>query len=342
MATNQATTGKNVSKSGRPILGLKTPAAKKANVEDHSPRVEDQPREVVYATENDLVNGLVTAFAHHRDALNYELAASLIYLASQKASAHPGTKVGKAVQDGLRGLYVKAGYDCAKTDGEDYKTVQRRIGYAIGLYQKEGGEETVSDQIADCRPRVQVGELAKYLAERHKFSGMSAVAQYIGKVGPKETRAPKLGDHKGEKQGDKPQAQAEEGSEQAEASAEVPKAQLSDQAAQPRAGHEGTDGVKADSKQEVNGGTAAEELTEEEKAALAETDEEAKSRQEAEAKKGGRRANDNLPPERILQFGALRLAIPFEATIDDMKAMAMALVEFAATVKAQQNVGQAH
>lgn len=44
-----------------------------------------------------------------------------------------------------------------------------------------------------------------------------------------------------------------------------------------------------------------------------------------------RRMNDRLPDERILRTDHLTVAIPLDATADELKAMALKLIEFASS-----------
>lgn len=136
--------------------------------------VKHEPRPI---TESMWVGALADAGGFHRDALNIELAVGLSLFATK---ADP-SKVGLDTKKILKDVYAKAGYACATPQGEDYKTVNRRINVTADLYQHLGGRETIVDWIGDATPKQQVAMIAEHI-KGYGFSGISAVMAHMGKA----------------------------------------------------------------------------------------------------------------------------------------------------------------
>jgi hypothetical protein len=185
MATNQnqAATGKQ-----RPVISVRNKgrsAPIKVPDEGKAPKL---PHAVTYATDKDLVEGLRDSMGFHKDALNIELAVSLLFYAAHKAPL----KVDLAVKKKLREIYMLAGYDCKDDKGDDYKTVVRRIGASAALYKWIGGEEIVRDWVIDFDHTEQVEQATKKVAG-YKFDGINSVLAKSGAIKVKGTRDPKIG-----------------------------------------------------------------------------------------------------------------------------------------------------
>lgn len=211
------------------------------------------------------VESLVNAGAMHRDALQFELAVGLSFIAA-KGDADKATLASKK---GLREVYNSAGWAAATPAGEDYKTVSRRIGATADLYAHLGGRQTIEDWIDGAPLAGQIAALVEHV-KGLKFGGINDVLAYVGKpVAQKRQR--KLHDA-------------------------APAAQPGD------------------------------DLTEKEQLA-------ANAAQAAinSAQGVARRSEDKLPPGRIFHAGALRVAIPFEATFTDVMELVNQLTTFAAT-----------
>lgn len=108
-----------------------------------------------------------------RGLLNLEMAVGLaIFLDAGKAD--------KASKGMLAEVYAKAGYDCAKSDGKDYKTVNRRIGASSALFGKLG-LEVINHWAADRGETKLLQALAQRLVELN-FSSLDDVLDYAGRV----------------------------------------------------------------------------------------------------------------------------------------------------------------
>lgn len=171
--TTQTTTRKTLS---LPKTAANTRAALKQGLKtkpQDTPRHDEPPR----ANEQVWVNALAGAEGFHRDALQLELAVGLSVF-SVKADA---AKVPLDAKKALKDIYAKAGYACATPQGEDYKTVNRRINVAADLYQHIGGRETIVDWVGDASPRDQVKTIMEHV-KNYKFDSINSVLAYMGKA----------------------------------------------------------------------------------------------------------------------------------------------------------------
>lgn len=299
MATDRTPTASGRTRLGLPNKGKNPPIAHK-DAEKAADKAHEQ-KTMKFATDKDLVNGLVESVGFHRDALNTELAVSLLfYAAHNEQTDEPVVKL--PVKKGLRGIYEKAGYQCKDASGEDYKTVARRIGASAEFYRHQGGVETLRDWLADVQPRLQVEKLAERLAE-YKFSGINAVLEYVGKPPVKGNRHPKLAT---------PQPEAQ-------ATPAPPPHQLSD------AGARG-----ADRQPEGDDAKAAEGLDQDIEA----------RRQDEESKRRDRRAEDNPDRAQVITKGKVKAVIAKDATPADIFDLIAELSALAAKLGHEQEQHQ--
>lgn len=169
-----------------PKTAANTKAALKAGAKPtETPRHDEPPK----ANESVWINALSGAEGFHRDALQLELAVGLSVF-SVKADAAKATLPAKKA---LRDIYAKAGYACATPQGEDYKTVNRRINVAADLYQHIGGRETIVDWVGDASPKQQVAEIMAHV-KQYDFNSVNDVLAHMGKAvavkRPREPQAP--------------------------------------------------------------------------------------------------------------------------------------------------------
>lgn len=168
-------------KADKPARKSRTHRVTKPEQEE-APRHDAPPR----ANESVWITALSGAEGFHRDALQVELAVGLSVF-SVKADA---AKVTPDAKKALREIYGKAGYACKTPQGEDYKTVMRRVSAAADLYQHLGGRETIVDWIGDAAPREQVKCIMEHVKE-HRFDSINDVLAYVGK--PVVTKRPREG-----------------------------------------------------------------------------------------------------------------------------------------------------
>lgn len=216
------------------------------------------------------VESLVNAGAMHRDALQFELAVGLSFLAA-KADADKATADSKK---GLREVYASAGWACASPTGEDYKTVSRRIGATADLYTFLGGRESVESWIDGAALPNQIAAIVEHV-KKLNLKSIYDVLAHVGK--PVVQKRPRLA----ATPAPAPVVDGEGTSE-----ALTPKEHLAADAAQAI----------------INAASGT-----------------------------SRRAEDRLPPGRVFHAGALKVAIPFEATYMDVMELVNQLTTFAST-----------
>lgn len=293
----------------RPTLSLPVKRAHQVvGVENAAPQVPDTPKEVVYASEKDLLNGLTESHTQRVSALHIELAVCFLYFASQKVAGD----VSKDIKKQLYPLYNQAGYECLNTTDPQYKTVARRIGAAADLYKFVGGEETVSSWVEDVRPRLQVGEVVNHL-EEFNLTGVSSIAELVGKEQRKGRGKAKAEDS------------SDGGSQQA--------SQKQEAAGAPQQG----DAEAGSNKQQAQPSAA-------DRAAMSELSQPSAkaSVQGAQQEQRNRRANDNLPADRVFVRGHMKVIVPFEATADEVEAAATFLNMVAQRLKLDSLIGSTH
>lgn len=243
------------------------------------------------AIETVLVDTLHSASGFHRDALTIELSVGL-FMYMQKADAE---KVTLDAKRALTGIYAKAGYACETPAGEDYKTVNRRVNVTSDLFVKVGARDALMDLTEGMKPDEAI-EKIKELVKSLKFDGINAVLAYCGKATtvkrPRHQNAPGAGG----------------------------------------TGATGGDGSQGGGNTGPSGGTPG--GTPGGGEGMSDTDRmvaEAASRNMPREQGVRERAEDKLPPGRIVTSGNFRVAIPLGASFEDIIAVANGLVVFART-----------
>jgi hypothetical protein len=303
----------------RPIISVNRAAAVAKKTAIQNPNVQEQvtKQPFQFANEDDWLNAIEESFSLSRQSLLLELGMGLVFYASKSDGVDFNDKKQvSALKNSLREIYVKAGYKAESKRGEnskDFSTVWRRCDASFGLFLHIGGQETVRDWCAEERPRNQIKFIANQL-EQFNFTGINSVLEQVGKPVTKKKA-------KGDAQ---PEGK------------ETPAPTLSAEAAQ-IPGHAGTDGVKADWKQQqgddvgtqpqqgITAGAAATTEQDADAAAMKAMD----KHYSAPSGTQNRRAVDKLPPGRILKTDNLVVAIPFNVSYGEVLQMAQALVDFA-------------
>lgn len=247
------------------------------------------------------VTTLKEAGGFHRKAFFIEMAVCLTFYAqhAKETESPDGAKVEGNVKKALRPIYEKAGYDAKDARGEDYKTVQRRIGAAADLYAHLGGAETIRDWTEDAKLVDAIHIVAEKL-EKGKFDSIDAIRKVVGKLVAKPKPAAKT------------PAQA--------TTTVVPQAGPA-----PDSGGTGQD-KPAPQAGPSNGG---EPMTDAEKELAGDVGKAVEAR---ETVTSGRRAWEGLPADRILRTEHLLLPIPPEATQAELMNLASQIMTFAASM----------
>lgn len=268
-------------------------------------------------TKRDFIAALEDAWVTRKESFHMEIAVGLALFAARGRADKPQKKE-------LRELFASAGYACGSITGEDYKTVQRRIGVVADLFNFIGGVETIRDKVGDAKDRKKyLAALTDYLDNELKVYSINGILEYVKKpvvYAKKEQTGQVPAPHGAGTPGSTPQ-----GVQQPPAPpAEAPKA---------------PEGKKADEqpKEPEKAPEGQQEPSEEDKAVMAavgktvdaQRQEQAKEEAEPARVMYGRRAIDGLPSNRILRAGPLVLHIPMETTFEHATQLAMDLLTFA-------------
>jgi hypothetical protein len=248
------------------------------------------------------IKALTAAEGFHKKAFYQEIATCLVFYGTH--TGVEATHVSRETKAALRGIYTKAGYACADTKGEDYKTVVRRITVAEDLFFHLGGAQHIQDWTDDLKPAEAIQHVASRM-EKDKLDGIDAIRKLVepDKVARERAQAKKRGAPV------QPQSDASKAAPQA-----------STAGAEPQPGE--TPAVQA----QTEGGPS-----EAEKAMLSEAA--ANNIPEAQPVAHDRRVLDKLPASRILATEHIKVHIPLEASQSEVMQLAQMLLMFAQTMQ---------
>lgn len=125
-----------------------------------------------------LVSSIIQAAGSFKSAINLEVAVCLTVYAQYRSSALPAKKE-------LYSVYKEAGYDCeVGGTGKDYKTVNRRIGYAAQFFDSLSRgkvEEFMGDETHDLAALMAI---VNHLTQEYNFRSMNDVLTAAGVTPP--------------------------------------------------------------------------------------------------------------------------------------------------------------
>lgn len=130
-----------------------------------------------------LVSSIVAAGGQFKAAINLEVAVCLTVYAQFRG-------VNLAAKKELYSVYKEAGYDCeVGGSGKDYKTVNRRIGYAGQFYASlpEGAVEGFMGD--ETRDAAALQSIVNHLTVQHNFRSMNDVLTAAGVTPPSRQRS---------------------------------------------------------------------------------------------------------------------------------------------------------
>lgn len=151
------------------------------------PAVAKTERDIVVATVRptvtsaSCVRALERAIGFGKSALYLEVAVALAVFASSSTGADRSTK--RVVME----IYTQAGFD-TRLDGEDYKTVNRRINASAAFFNKIG-KDAIDAAAAGLREGKAIDAISTFLSATFNFSGVNAVLEFAGKP-VKQTNTP--------------------------------------------------------------------------------------------------------------------------------------------------------
>lgn len=125
-----------------------------------------------------LVNGIIQAAGSFKSAINMEVAVCLTVYAEFR-------NTGVTAKKELYAVYKEAGYDCeVGGTGKDYKTVNRRMGYAAQFYDslpRGKVEEFMGDETKDLAALMSI---VNHLTQEYNFRSMNDVLTAAGVTPP--------------------------------------------------------------------------------------------------------------------------------------------------------------
>jgi hypothetical protein len=219
MATTQKTgtrggkgngNGKGANKPDPSIVDETLKTLDKGEVPPKAPDAPDQgtpkmdesqhDKRFLAVSEGACLTAMQRAFGFGKAALHLECAVALtVFAFSDKGASKEAT-------ERLKQIYTEAGFD-TNVDGDDYKTVMRRIGAFGKLYNKMDRREIIGAM--DGRTENEAIEsLKNYLTTEYNFTGINAVLAMAGEP-VKQTNTPEYREGKGkDKDADKEPTQA--------------------------------------------------------------------------------------------------------------------------------------
>ena len=156
--------------------GLKTleQQAKEAMSNGTKPKTDDVALHVPVVQHDVLVNSIRVSTAGFRAAINLEIAVACAVFIDQ---GDTGTQAKKE----LYSVYADAGYDCkVGGEGRDYKTVNRRIGFAAQFF--DSLEDNLESVTGAARDEAAIQALVSHFAGKYNFRSMSDVQEAAGVV----------------------------------------------------------------------------------------------------------------------------------------------------------------
>lgn len=326
-----------------------TPAAPKANPADtEAPRSDEAKADKRFnqISDGSCVNQLMKAHGFDKAALNLECAVAIAVFMYSESGADVPTK--KHVMS----LYEQAGYD-TEPDGEDYKTINRRVNVFAKLYDFEGISKWRNIVVEEgATEEGAIEALKNFLTQEYAFRGINDILRHIGQP-VKQYNSPEERERRAEKErtrrdaesgatstkagGEKgdalPQGTSGEGGVDATTGQPLTKEGEIDKRTKPADGSDTSEGVKHRMENNPNpldklsdkAPGEIKQATAEDKAVAAKAAEQA-----GEGRKFGRRAADN---GIVLIAGQLQLGIPYGTSGADIQAMFGKLMLLAARVK---------
>lgn len=138
-------------------------------------------------SEGSCLAAMQRAFGFGKSALHLECAAAL------SVFCFSGNGASREASDRLKEIYAEAGYDIA-TDGEDYKTIMRRIAAFGKLYTKMDRREIIGafDGLTEMEA---IESLKNYIAQEYNFNGINSILAAAGEP-VKQTNTPEYRQNK--------------------------------------------------------------------------------------------------------------------------------------------------
>lgn len=170
------------------------------------PQTNDAALKMPHIQHAVLVNSIKAVTAGFKAAINLEVAVACAVFID-------AGDTGTAAKKELYSVYKDAGYDCAVGgEGKDYKTVNRRIGYAATFYDSLE-KDALKNVMGEARDEAAIQTLVAHIAGKYNFRTMSDVQEASGVV-PASRQPRNTGNAGGSTPGGSASAPAQQGPQQ--------------------------------------------------------------------------------------------------------------------------------
>lgn len=264
---------------------------------------EKLDKRFLQVSEQSCITSLEKAHGFSKSALHLEAAVSLALFCFSNGGADRETK--RYAMD----LYGKAGYD-ANPNGEDYKTINRRVNAFASLFDHQGRDMFMEAMEGQTEEQA-IEALKNFITQEFNFKGINDILAAAGKpVKQYAVAASKA-------------AASQPAQEPAPAKGEDGTAKQAEAAPSGEAAQKAPEATQEGGKQE--------EVTPEDKATAAKLSERIEqNRQEAVSPNDMTRRVDDQPDSIIFHTERIHVALPRDIGADEVKEMALQLLAFAA------------
>jgi hypothetical protein len=307
MATTQkatrGTSRKSAADKANPVIvdeALKTlnkgevpPEAPKAPEAEPPKRDEakDDKQRFLAVSPGACLTAMQRAFGFGKAAINLECAVALTVFAFNDNKG-----ANKEASEQLKQMYTDAGYDTA-TDGEDYKTIMRRIGAFGKLYASMDRREIIGAMDGKTENEA-LESLKNYLSTEYSFRGINSILAAAGHT-VKQTNTPEY------REGKKPDAK-------------------------------GDDSTPEPSKKEAKETAQEPQASAEDKATAAKLGERMEKRRDTDNRTDFHRRTTDQPNALVFRTEHLHVALPRDISRNEVIEMATKLMQFASVMNFEE------
>jgi hypothetical protein len=173
-ATGQASNEATTEEIGDPETPTGTEPSNTSELRSKEDEEKDNAKLISQVSDGAMTKALKQAFGFGRKALHLEIAVALANFA-----ADGSFKPNLATKKHIMRQYGDAGFEIA-TDGEDYKTINRRINAAADLYETIG-RPAVYEAMGGKNDMEAIASLVDFLIKEYNFKGINSVLRAAGK-----------------------------------------------------------------------------------------------------------------------------------------------------------------
>lgn len=299
------------------------------------PRIEDEAKldkRFLQVSDGSCISQLEKAFGFGKSAIHLECAVALALFTFSDKGADRETK--RHAMD----LYGKAGYD-VNPNGEDYKTINRRVNAFATLYEYEERQAWM-DAMDNQMEEQAIEALKNFLIQEYNFKGINDILAAAGKpVKQYAVAASRAGKGTSTKAGGQAGTAAPQGTPGAggtnEAGMPLTKEGTVDKRVAPEGGQSlSTQQAQEQISKEEADAQAGKQVSPEDQATAAKLGERmAANRQVSPAEM--KRRKEDTPDAIVFHTANIHVALPRNIEPDEVKEMALQLLQFAAEQEAK-------